>query len=117
LLVNPGFGVATAGVYKKLRFPLTKKQKINRILRLLKGGKPPAKWGGFMFNRLEEAVLPENPDIKRIKEFLGERGCHSLMSGSGSTVFGVAPDAETGERLRLELKKFGWKSWLVKTIA
>jgi len=117
LLVNPGFGVATKQVYNNLRFPLTKKQKINKILRLLKGKKTPQEWGKSMFNRLEEAVLPEYPEIVRIKQVFKQHGCDSLMSGSGSSVFGIVRTKTIAESIRPDLKRSGWKSWLVRTIA
>ena len=117
MLVNPGFGVATANVYKKLRFPLTKKQKINRILKLLKAKAPLHEWGALMFNRLEEVVLAEHPEIGRIKQIFKSHGFRMRMSGSGSTVFGVVPDIKSAEKLLPELEEFGWKSWVVKTIA
>jgi 4-diphosphocytidyl-2-C-methyl-D-erythritol kinase len=116
LLVNPGFGVATKTVYKSLRFPLTKKQKINRILELLKASKPPAQWGKEMFNRLEEAVLPVYPEIGRIKDIFKAHGCDCLMSGSGSTVFGIVPGRKIGLKIKAVFDNSGYKSWLVKTI-
>jgi 4-diphosphocytidyl-2-C-methyl-D-erythritol kinase len=116
LLVNPGFGVATKTVYKNLRFPLTKKQKINRILGLLKGSRPQAQWGKAMFNRLEEVVLPMYPEIGRIKDIFNSHGCSCLMSGSGSTVFGIVRDRKIGLKIKSLFDKSGYKSWLVKTI-
>ena len=117
LLVNPGFGIATAKVYKKLRFPLTKKQKINRILKLLKHRAQFQEWAGLMFNRLEEAVLKDYPEIGRIKEVFKFHGYSSLMSGSGSTVFGLIGDKKAAEKLKPEFERLGCKSWMVKTIA
>lgn len=117
LLVNPGFGVATKTVYKNLQFPLTKKQKINRILGLFKGSGPQAQWGNAMFNRLEDVVLPMYPDIRRIKDIFKSHGCSCLMSGSGSTVFGIMPDKKIGLKIKAVFDKSGYKSWLVKTIS
>lgn len=116
LLVNPGFGIATKKVYKNLRFPLTKKQKINKILKLLKAPKTPPKWGKEMFNRLEEAVLPRYPAIGRIKDVFQAHGCSCLMSGSGSTVFGIISEKEIGLKIKKIFENSGYKSWLVKTI-
>lgn len=116
LLVNPGFGVATKTVYENLRFPLTKKQKINRILKLFKGGASPRAWKKMLYNRLEEVVLPRYPEIESIKDIFRSQNCECLMSGSGSTVFGVVPGIKAGKRIRSLFERSGWKSWLVHTI-
>lgn len=117
ILVNPGFPVATPGVYRGLRFPLTNVQKINRITNLLHSGLPVTEWGPCLFNRLEEVVLPQYPQIRRIKDELARLGAFSLMSGSGSTVFGIVKTLDDGERIRSELKTVGWDSWLVTTVS
>jgi 4-diphosphocytidyl-2-C-methyl-D-erythritol kinase len=116
LLVNPGFGVATKTVYENLSFPLTKKQKINRILELFKGGTSPRAWKKMMYNRLEEVVLPRYPEIESIKDIFRSQNCECLMSGSGSTVFGVVPGLKAGKRMKSLFERSGWKSWLVHTI-
>ena len=100
----------------KLKRDLTKKQKINRILGLLKGSGPRAQWGKAMFNRLEEVVLPMYPEISRIKDIFESYGCSCLMSGSGSTVFGIVPDRKIGLKIKSVFNNSGYKSWLVKTI-
>jgi len=117
LLVNPGFPVPTPGVYKKLKFPLTNEQKINKIMHLLTSGSSPEIWGKRIFNRLEEAVLPYHGAIREIKDRLGRMGCRCLMSGSGSTVFALVSSEREGERIRLKLKKFPWDVWLVRTVS
>jgi 4-diphosphocytidyl-2-C-methyl-D-erythritol kinase len=116
LLVNPGFGISTKEVYNSLRFPLTRKQKINRITKQLNASAPSKKWGGMMFNRLEEAVLPKHPEIGRIKAIFTSYGYYSLMSGSGSTVFGVIESKKHAGKLERQFKKYGWKCWFVKAI-
>ncbi|MFH1368422.1 MAG: 4-(cytidine 5'-diphospho)-2-C-methyl-D-erythritol kinase [Elusimicrobiota bacterium] len=117
LLVNPGFPVSTASVYKKLKFPLTNKQKIHKIKQLLAGGSSPEKWGKHIFNRLEEAVLPCHRAIREIKDTLELMGCRCLMSGSGSTVFAPMSSVTEGERIRQKLSKFSWDVWLVKSVS
>jgi 4-diphosphocytidyl-2-C-methyl-D-erythritol kinase len=115
VLVNPGFGVATPWVYRNLHFPLTKKQKINRIKRLLQQKKPSELWGSRFFNRLEEVVFPAYPEIRQIKNILSESGCMSLMSGSGSTVFGLTSSKKTGDAIKARLKKYKWGVWVVQS--
>ncbi len=95
VLVWPGFSISTKWVYE--RFELTSKlhdtifdasQFLNTRL-----------W----INDLERAVIPQYPQIGDIKNRLMALGAETaLMSGSGSTVFGVfssrhkAESAETG---------------------
>jgi 4-diphosphocytidyl-2-C-methyl-D-erythritol kinase len=104
LLVNPRIHIPTPMVYKRLQFPLTNKQKINKI-----------EWRNCLFNRLEEAVLPRFGAVRKIKDVLGRLGCPGLMSGSGSTVFAPVPSKTEGERMRKELKRFPWDVWLVRS--
>ena len=51
--------------------------------------KPFLTWSWF-YNNLEDAVFPSFPELARIKENLLISGaCTALMSGSGSTIFGL----------------------------
>lgn len=71
--VKPDFGVSTAKAYQILG-KLKKSKK-----------KPEIKF----FNRFEDAVFKEYPDLKNIKDELLDLGCdHALLAGSGSTVLG-----------------------------
>ncbi|NNL77799.1 MAG: 4-(cytidine 5'-diphospho)-2-C-methyl-D-erythritol kinase [Desulfobacterales bacterium] len=90
LLVNPGFGVSTAEVFRNLNLRLTKcKKKIT---------KPPLKKIGFdaslhLCNDLEAVTAAKYPLINSLKETLLAHGAvGALMSGSGPTVFGLFAD-------------------------
>lgn len=74
--------------------------------------------GKMMSNSLEHTAFLLVPEIKKIKELLLEKGCWgSLMSGSGSSVFGILPDRESGLGIRESLAYQGFhETWLVKTI-
>ena len=115
LLVNPRVHVPTASVYKKLHFPLTNQQKITKIRRLISGRTPPEAWENYLFNRLEDVVLPSFGAIREIKNVLGQLGVRGVMSGSGSTVFAPVTTATRGEVLRKKLRKFPWDVWLVRS--
>ena len=117
LLVNPGFPVPTASVYKTLSFPLTGRQKINRIKTHLTGVASRPELGEALFNRLEQVVLPRYAEIKRIKDTLSECGVHALMSGSGSTVFAPLKTRKQGEVIRKKLHRYPWKTWVVRAVA
>ena len=91
VLVNPGFPVSTAWIYKNLNLPLTKKAKNNiKLLSLLEKGERPDLWSKYLFNDLEKITLKKFPVLTEIKKAIMESGAlNVLMSGSGSTIFGV----------------------------
>ncbi len=81
LIVKPNFSISTKSVYKNLNLELTNKFKsINRA---------PSQISEF-FNDLENVVLEYYPEIENIKKFMYKNGASlSLMTGSGSAVFGL----------------------------
>jgi 4-diphosphocytidyl-2-C-methyl-D-erythritol kinase len=118
ILIYPGFPVSTPWVYKNLRFPLTNKQKIITMRHHLQARAMPAQWSECLFNRLEDVVLPEHTLIRRIKGFLQKKGLRSLMSGSGSTIFGLLTSRGEGECIKAEIeKKHNWGVWVVKSVS
>ena len=95
IVIYPGFSVATAWAYRNYKI-LTNKIKhiklpnsisdINQVLL-------------YLVNDLEQVVLGQYPEIKKIKNDLIKAGaCGSLMSGSGSSVFGIFPDEKRAQR-------------------
>jgi 4-diphosphocytidyl-2-C-methyl-D-erythritol kinase len=87
LLVYPGIYVSTADVYKAFDFCLTKDKKINTKHNSLKIADAS---GTFLENDLERAAFSMNPKIQTLKKVMLEAGAKgALMSGSGSTVFGL----------------------------
>jgi 4-diphosphocytidyl-2-C-methyl-D-erythritol kinase len=117
VLVNPGFGVPTAGVYKKIKFPLTNQTKVHTIKNLIFNNSFNKKEAfKSCFNRLEEFVFPNYPEMLEIKRVLNELCCVSLMSGSGATIFGILDSSSKTEKLKSRLNRYGWKIWFVTTI-
>jgi 4-diphosphocytidyl-2-C-methyl-D-erythritol kinase len=116
VLVNPGIKISTADIYKKVKFPLINRAEIHKIKSLICSGLFDTKNAfSSCFNRLEEFVLPNYPKLAKIKSVLNKLGCISLMSGSGSTIFGIF-DSSTGvEAIKLGLNKYSWKTWFVST--
>ncbi|GHT33546.1 4-diphosphocytidyl-2-C-methyl-D-erythritol kinase [Endomicrobiia bacterium] len=116
VLVNPGFGIPTASVYKKIKFPLTNKVKVNKIKTVVCGGLFGTENAfSSCFNRFEEFVFSSYPELTKIKSVLNELGCMSLMSGSGATVFGIFDSNVKSEVIKFELAKYNWKTWFVST--
>lgn len=101
LLVYPDFGISTAEVFKNLRLGLTKSKKKLRYLPF-KNGKFSA--NHHLHNDLEAGVIRRWPVIAKIKKMLQDQGAiGSLMTGSGSTVFGLFRDEAAAEKIEKEL--------------
>jgi 4-diphosphocytidyl-2-C-methyl-D-erythritol kinase len=85
VLVFPAASVSTAAVYEKYRSSLTSEVKDSKIIKFL-----DSRDLGFLENDLEETVFRTYPQIKAIKDLFQEQGSElTLMSGSGSAVFGL----------------------------
>ncbi|MDR2066625.1 MAG: 4-(cytidine 5'-diphospho)-2-C-methyl-D-erythritol kinase [Endomicrobium sp.] len=109
ILVNPGFGISTVGIYKKINFPLTNSVKIHKIKHLISSSSFNNKEAfKSCFNRLEEFVFGDFKTILEIKTLLSKLCCTSLMSGSGATVFGILDINISKEHIVSELKKYSW---------
>ncbi|UPT73534.1 MAG: 4-(cytidine 5'-diphospho)-2-C-methyl-D-erythritol kinase [Elusimicrobiota bacterium] len=118
VLAWPGFPSPTGPVYTALpprrRADVLKNlSQLDKLVRSLKRGRPVEEWGGFLFNRLEQADLPvlkEVAQARRIMEATGARGVR--MSGSGSSVFGFVGSHAEGERVVRRLRAYPWKVYL-----
>jgi 4-diphosphocytidyl-2-C-methyl-D-erythritol kinase len=104
VLVYPGFGIPTAWTYQQLsRFPQIAAGRAGRAQQLIQalhtGSLADA--APHFYNALEAPALEKYPLLPMIREFLRAQGAAvSLMSGSGSTVFGVFANVETANRAK-----------------
>jgi 4-diphosphocytidyl-2-C-methyl-D-erythritol kinase len=110
VILYPGFPVSTAWVYGNLPAKLTKPSVNTSIASLLTGAGSLA---DLLVNDLERVSLSRYPKIGLLKRALLRAGAAgSLMSGSGSSVFGVfnskrkAQDAFRGLRQEEEFQAF-----------
>jgi 4-diphosphocytidyl-2-C-methyl-D-erythritol kinase len=116
VLIHPGFGISTSWAYQQLsRFPEAQNGRAGRAGRLaalLRAG-DRAGAGREFYNSLEAPALHKYPLLELIQQFLRENGAWAaLMSGSGSTTFGLADAKGTAEHLLERFKaKFGAKFW------
>lgn len=116
LLVHPGFGVPTAWAYRELaRCPEAlegKPGRVERLLGYLQNGDLAAGLKEF-YNALESPVFFKYPLLAVLREFLEEQGAAAtLMSGSGSTVFGLFREETKTRRLQGEIReRFGRECW------
>nr|C6E4K5.1 RecName: Full=4-diphosphocytidyl-2-C-methyl-D-erythritol kinase; Short=CMK; AltName: Full=4-(cytidine-5'-diphospho)-2-C-methyl-D-erythritol kinase [Geobacter sp. M21] len=113
VLVNPGIHVSTAWVYQNLR--LTTGNPITIIPRSYSSLDEVC---ALLSNDLEPVTCGRFPLVSEVKEVLlaaGARG--SLMSGSGSTVFGLFDDENAARTAAAEIEKTrGWFAAAVRTI-
>ncbi|MFH1563131.1 MAG: 4-(cytidine 5'-diphospho)-2-C-methyl-D-erythritol kinase [Nitrospirota bacterium] len=91
VIICPEIKISTAKVYEGLNFMLTNEPINSKIIKAVIKEGNIEKISRLLSNTLERVVLPQYPMIKRLKEELLHAGAlGALMSGSGSTVFGIA---------------------------
>lgn len=104
LLVKPSFDVSTEWVYKNFALLTKKVEKVNNIEHFIRNVER-AELSGLtrdLSNDLESVTVSSFPVIAEIKDRLRKQGAvFSLMSGSGSTVFGVFESSRLAEQASL----------------
>jgi 4-diphosphocytidyl-2-C-methyl-D-erythritol kinase len=116
LLVNPGLHVSSAWAYKNLNLKLTNFQGLNSVCPKFEEGQIAGIRRVLAGNALEEPVMRQYPVIREIKATIQACGAEwTLMSGSGSTVFGLftRKDAAEHARRHLERQRSEHPDWLV----
>ena len=112
ILALPSFSILTAQVYSQFRSSLTSEDKDSKIIRFLEDRK-----FGLLENRLEETIFSLYPQLKVIRSLLRSQGSElSLVSGTGSAVFGLFRDRGEAEKCLAELRK-SWPSLLIDTLS
>ena len=108
VVIYPGFGVSTAWAYKSLKKDLTNGREYSKILAFhCLNGEPPGKLASLFYNDFEPTVISAHPRIAEAKSDLVAAGAlGALMSGSGSSVFGIfpGPDASISGWRRVQAK-------------
>ncbi|MGZ8532541.1 MAG: 4-(cytidine 5'-diphospho)-2-C-methyl-D-erythritol kinase, partial [Candidatus Binatia bacterium] len=96
VLAYPGFPVATAWVYGNFTLKLTK-VRVNTSIATPLGSLDTLE--KLLVNDLEQVAIRRYPEIGRVKTKLSLAGAVAvLMSGSGSSVFGVFKSKRLAER-------------------
>jgi len=115
VILYPGFPVSTAWAYGQLRPKLTKSKVNTSITSSLRRF---AKLRELLVNDLEAVTVAEYPRIGTLKERLRREGADGvLMSGSGSSVFGVFAARRKASRAFRRLKKDkGGQAFLVRVL-
>jgi 4-diphosphocytidyl-2-C-methyl-D-erythritol kinase len=103
VILYPGFSVSTAWAYRRFD-KLTKRITNTSITAYLK----KKDWMGLLSNDLEIATVARYPKLALLKRRLIDEGANgALMSGSGSSVFGVFSSAEAARSAYHRLRKEG----------
>ena len=117
LMVYPGFAVSTATVYGNLKLKLTKRQNNISILKNFLLQSEFAQLGAAWSNDLELFVFKEYPGLSGIKKemlALGAKG--ALLSGSGSTVFGIFDNPEIAGNAYARLERGDFRLFLAESV-
>ena len=117
LMVYPGFAVSTASVYGNLKLKLTKRENNISILKNFLLQSEFAQLGAAWSNDLELFVFKEYPGLSGIKKemlALGAKG--ALLSGSGSTVFGIFDNPETANSAHARLDRGKFMLFLAESV-
>jgi 4-diphosphocytidyl-2-C-methyl-D-erythritol kinase len=110
LLVLENFSIATADVYDHFHITLTSHGKDSKIIRFLENRNVQG-----LTNDLEDAVFDLYPQVRDHKERLLDSGADlALVSGSGSSVYGLFSNRRTAERAR---EKLDVKTLITQTLS
>jgi 4-diphosphocytidyl-2-C-methyl-D-erythritol kinase len=105
LIIYPNISISTRRVYEGLKIVLTKKQNDIKLVAKFSGTREVS---AILENDLERIGILLCPIIKTIKDRLIESGASgTLMSGSGSSVFGIFENEEGAKQASASLTNMG----------
>lgn len=117
VVVFPKIHISAGAVYKELNLGLTSNSKDINILALLLVEGKIADLGFHLYNDLESVVCKKFPTLIEIKKKLMNSGAiGSLVSGSGSSVFGLFPQPKSARKAAAKLKNKDWQVFLAEMI-
>ncbi len=103
LLAIPPFGISTAKVFSKYKMSLTNSKDVFKMENITQESIAPE---NYLINDLEDSAFELHPELETVKMDLIRAGAlGALMSGSGSTVFGVFENARHLEHAMIKLRK------------
>ncbi|MCK5282255.1 MAG: 4-(cytidine 5'-diphospho)-2-C-methyl-D-erythritol kinase [Nanoarchaeota archaeon] len=105
IVVYPGFSINTKEAYSKLDYDKIGKEKSSE--RFVEEYDTE-----YLHNDFEYSILEKYPEIRKLKEEIGES---ALLSGSGSSVFGLFKDENKAKAVYDELKRKYKEVFLTKT--
>jgi 4-diphosphocytidyl-2-C-methyl-D-erythritol kinase len=109
VLVTPGFPIETRWAYQRLTATRSGAPSLSGVLRALEA-REAVTWEDLLplaENDFEAAVFSEYDVLRTIKAALRSQGAEAaLLSGSGSTVFGIFRDETTARRAQATMGRF-----------
>ena len=114
LLCTPNIHVSTAWAYQNVR-PSKASRPIDLKGVLLEGLKKPLHLVNGLRNDFEPVVFRDYPEIMRVKEAMMRGGAEfALMSGSGSSVFGLFSRLDYAKEVEHNLGSQGYRTFITK---
>lgn len=117
VLVNPGVHSSTKEVYAVCEGrPLDGENLTARMVEALQAG-DLSRIAAALMNDLQPPAVKQHSEIADALVFLKTAGViGAMMSGSGSSVFGLVPDESAAVRISRELNAKGLQAWAVRLI-
>jgi 4-diphosphocytidyl-2-C-methyl-D-erythritol kinase len=118
VVIFPGVHVSTAEAYRSLNLGLTSPARAHKIQTLYGQAQKGKAFLTEIFNDFEASVLTAYPPIMEAKRFLQERGAMAtLLSGSGSSVFGFFSNEESAFAVSRAGTRETWRLFPAKTLS
>jgi len=122
VVVDPGRPVSTAAVFRRSDARLTPRENSNTIFRFVSRDLEADAGFAALSNDLERAALEEAPELRqavvRIRGILVREGARlAVLSGSGSSYFGLFDDAWKARRAGLALRAEGFRVHRCRTLS
>lgn len=116
LIAVPPEGISTSWAYQRIdeERALTTGEELPppRTPAMVSALRTGLDWLPLLHNDFEAVVLPEFPEIQRVKLLMMSSGAQAaLLCGSGSGMMGVYPDEVTAHRALLRLRRTGIRAW------
>lgn len=116
VLANPGVSSSTKEVYARCNSRVTSDGEILYTIRIALESGSLERVAKALQNDLEESAVALHPEIAAAKKALLDAGATGAsMSGSGSTVFGLAQNEEAARKIASSLSAGGLSAWAAKT--
>ena len=121
VLVNPGVHSSTKEVYDALGERASRPfngaaNATAKMVSALQSG-DLSQIAAALMNDLQAPAVKQHPEIADVLVSLRTSGViGAMMSGSGSSVFGIVRDAVEAERISSEMNARGYKAWPVQTL-
>lgn len=118
VLVHPALKVSSQWAYDHVPEELTRAGGATSMVKVALASARLDLLAANLVNDLEAGVAKAHPVVAEAKRRLKAAGAlGAVMSGSGPTVFGIAPDAETAEKIAKKVASPKWKVSRARTLA